>query len=238
MPQMSSLVDVRGAFLELPQGFLRRPHWLRAGEALLTASQTGRLIDIQWAFDTLVAAVDEEGWFDRRGESIAVERRPPDQTAHRPETERLTLASYFRVVGSGGGSRELRFVVEPLNLVRPIDRAADHLNGGSYFLFRRQQVPSQHSLLQCGAISQNARTIVQGRRLPGIDIDFVIVAHQRAHSSSASRFTARRGLRRRSCYQDHWRRQSREDRERFRYPIQGHVACYLPYLPSTKYNAS
>jgi hypothetical protein len=48
----------------------------------------------------------------------------------------------------------------------------------------------------------------------------------------------RRGLRRRFCHQDHWRRQSREDRERFRYPIQGHVACHLPYLPSTKYNAS
>jgi len=69
MPQMSSLVDARGAFLELPQRFLRRPHWLRAGKALLTASQTGRLIDIQWAFDTLVAAVDEEGWFDLGGDS-------------------------------------------------------------------------------------------------------------------------------------------------------------------------
>jgi hypothetical protein len=91
MPQMSSLVDARGAFLQLPQGFLRRPHWLRAGKALLTASQTGRLIDIQWAFDTLVAAVDEEGWFDRRGESIVVEPPPPDQTAHPPETECLTV---------------------------------------------------------------------------------------------------------------------------------------------------
>jgi len=54
MPQMFSLIDARGAFLELPQGFLRRPHRLRAGQALLTASQTGTLIDIQWAFDTIV----------------------------------------------------------------------------------------------------------------------------------------------------------------------------------------
>jgi hypothetical protein len=96
MPQMSSLVDARGAFLELPQGFLRRPHWLRAAKALLTASQTGRPIDIQWAFDTLVAAVDEEGWFDLR-----MSRLPPDQTAHRLETERLTP----RVIFQGGGKR-------------------------------------------------------------------------------------------------------------------------------------
>jgi hypothetical protein len=34
MPQMSSLVDARSALLELPQGSLRRPHWLRAGKAL------------------------------------------------------------------------------------------------------------------------------------------------------------------------------------------------------------
>ena len=70
MAQMFSLSDAKGAFLDLPQGYLRRPHWLRAGHALLTASQTGRLIDIQWAFDTIVAAVDEEGWFDSRPENI------------------------------------------------------------------------------------------------------------------------------------------------------------------------
>jgi hypothetical protein len=67
MPQMFSLIDAKRAFLELPQGFLRRPHWLRAGHALLAASQTGRQIDIQWAFDTIVAAVDEEGWLEHPG---------------------------------------------------------------------------------------------------------------------------------------------------------------------------
>jgi hypothetical protein len=35
--------------------------------------------------------------------------------------------------GIGEASRGLRSVVEPLNLVRPIDRTADHLNGRSYF---------------------------------------------------------------------------------------------------------
>jgi hypothetical protein len=73
MPQMFSLIDAKGAFLELPRGFLRRPHWLRAGHALLAASQTGRPIDIQWAFDTIVAAVDEEGWFDLGRENITTE---------------------------------------------------------------------------------------------------------------------------------------------------------------------
>jgi hypothetical protein len=76
MPQMFSLNDAKGGFLDLPRGFLRRPHWLRAGHALLAASQTGRLIDVQWAFDTIVAALDEEGWFNLRGENITTEPHP------------------------------------------------------------------------------------------------------------------------------------------------------------------
>ena len=90
MPQMSSLIDARGAFLELPQGFFRRPHWLRAGKALLAASQTGRPIDIQWAFDTLVAAVDEEGWFDPLGKTIATEPRPRRLRPHIDQTTSRT----------------------------------------------------------------------------------------------------------------------------------------------------
>ena len=80
MPQMFSLIHARGAFLELPQGFLRRSHWLRAGQALLTASQTGTVIEIQRAFDALVAAVDEEGWLDLGGENITTE--PHRESSH------------------------------------------------------------------------------------------------------------------------------------------------------------
>jgi hypothetical protein len=119
MPQMFSLIDAKGAFLELPRGFLRRPHWLRAGHALLTASQTGRAIDIQWAFDTLVAAVDEEGWFDLGGEDITVEPPPPDQTTHRPETERLTP----RVIFQGGGKRRAEGMEQPLARRRAVKTA-------------------------------------------------------------------------------------------------------------------
>ena len=191
MPQMFSLIDARGAFLELPQGFLRRPHWLRAGQALLTASQTGRLIDIQWAFDTIVAAVDEEGWFDLGGEDITTEPPAPDQTAHRPETERLTP----RVIFQGGGMRRgvTRASVRSGAAQSRAPRSADHIHGSSYFLLRRQSAPSQHSLLQCGAISQNARSIVQCRRLPGIDIDFVVLAHQGCPILSGPAFHCWRG---------------------------------------------
>jgi hypothetical protein len=74
MPRMSSLIDARGALLELPHGYLRRAHWLRVGQPLLVASHTGRQINIQWAFDTLVAAVDEEGWFEHHGGNITMSR--------------------------------------------------------------------------------------------------------------------------------------------------------------------
>ena len=60
-------------------------------------------------------------------------------------------------------SRGLRSVVEPPNLVRVIDAAANYLNGGSYLLCSRQAIPGRHSLLQRGAISQNALSIVYGR---------------------------------------------------------------------------
>ena len=61
----------------------------------------------------------------------------------------------------------------------PCSGPADHLHGRSYLLFRRQPLPSQHSLLQRGAVRQSAGPVVQSRRPAGIDIDFVIVAHWR-----------------------------------------------------------
>jgi hypothetical protein len=73
--------------------------------------------------------------------------------------------------------------MQPLNFLRRIDRAADHLDGRSYFLLGRQLSPGQHSLLQGGAISRDARAIVQGRWSASIGVDFVVVAHQRTQFS-------------------------------------------------------
>jgi hypothetical protein len=113
-----------------------------------------------------------------------VEERPivHSQLASRPR--------FFSASERLRGISRLRSVTKPLDLLRRIDPAADQLNGRSYFLLRRYPTPSQHGLLQRSAISQNARSIVQRRGPVSVDLDFVIVAHQRAQSSSASRFTA------------------------------------------------
>ena len=51
-------------------------------------------------------------------------------------------------------------------------------------------MPCHHRPLQRAVIGQLASAIVQRRGLLGIDVDFIIVAHRRAQSSYACRFTA------------------------------------------------
>jgi hypothetical protein len=66
LPQMSSLLDANRALTgNLPNGFLKRPHWLRAGKALVSAAETGEPRDIEEAFETIVIALEEEGWLTR-----------------------------------------------------------------------------------------------------------------------------------------------------------------------------
>jgi hypothetical protein len=61
--KMVTLHDAQQALIaDLPLGFLRRAHWLKAGKALVTAAETGKSKDIEWAFESIVAALDEEGW--------------------------------------------------------------------------------------------------------------------------------------------------------------------------------
>ena len=61
--KMVRLRDAQQALIaDLPSGFLRRAHWLKAGKALVTAAETGKPKDIEWAFEAVVAALDEEGW--------------------------------------------------------------------------------------------------------------------------------------------------------------------------------
>jgi hypothetical protein len=66
LQKMESLLDANRALIgELPRGYLKRAHWLRAGHALVTAAETGMRIHIEWAFEGIVAALDEEGWLSR-----------------------------------------------------------------------------------------------------------------------------------------------------------------------------
>ena len=61
--KMVRLRDVQQALIaDLPSGFLRRAHWLKAGKALVTAAETGKSKDIEGVFEAVVAALDEEGW--------------------------------------------------------------------------------------------------------------------------------------------------------------------------------
>src|ERR1700691_4235276 len=92
-------------------------------------------------------------------------------------------------------SRWFLFVVESVNLMCPVNRSADHLNGRSYLLLRRQPMPDRNGFLQCGAISLSASSVVEGRGLPGVNIDFVVVARRQApearHTLAGSTFVYR-----------------------------------------------
>lgn len=62
--KMKTLRDARRALVEeLPPGYLKHPHWLRAALLLLIAAETGGYVE--WTFEAIVAAVAEEGWFTR-----------------------------------------------------------------------------------------------------------------------------------------------------------------------------
>jgi hypothetical protein len=92
-------------------------------------------------------------------------RERPDVVSTRGANRRVT-------------SRRFLLVVETVNLMCPKDRSTDHLNARSYLLLRCQPMPGRNGFLQCGAISLNAGSIVEGRGLPRVNIDFVIVARR------------------------------------------------------------
>ena len=63
LPLMVSLLDANRALIDkLPKGYLKRSHWLKAGQALVTAAETGQPRDIELAFDAIVDALVREGW--------------------------------------------------------------------------------------------------------------------------------------------------------------------------------
>jgi len=74
--KMVRLRDAQQALIaDLPSGFLRRAHWLTAGKALVTAADTGDSEDIKWAFEAIVAALDNEGWLPQ-----GASREPPPRS--------------------------------------------------------------------------------------------------------------------------------------------------------------
>jgi hypothetical protein len=63
---METLLDANQAMLrDLPQGFLRRSHWLSAGNLLIQAAESGEDCEIQEATDELLRAIETEGWMSR-----------------------------------------------------------------------------------------------------------------------------------------------------------------------------
>jgi hypothetical protein len=73
--KMARLCDAQQALIaDLPSGFLRRAHWLKAGKALVTAAETGKPKDIEWTFESIVAALDEEGWLPQGASRVPLPR--------------------------------------------------------------------------------------------------------------------------------------------------------------------
>lgn len=136
LPLMVSLLDANRALIDkLPKGYLKRAHWLSAGQALLTAAETGESRDIELAFEAILSALDKEGWLKRdlsvteaprieplRREPLRSE--PPRSGPPRSEPPRLVVPSNVRV---SVGSSTPRRPAEPLwRRIRPIgtDRRA------------------------------------------------------------------------------------------------------------------
>ena len=63
LPQMFRLIDANRALIgELPHGYLKRTHWMRAGRALMAAADSGGESDIAWAYEMIVGALIKEDW--------------------------------------------------------------------------------------------------------------------------------------------------------------------------------
>lgn len=66
MRPMRTLIDANRALLDdLPFGSRCRPHWAAVARLLLIAAETGSTIDVRLATDSLVRALETEGWMNR-----------------------------------------------------------------------------------------------------------------------------------------------------------------------------
>jgi hypothetical protein len=66
MRSMETLIDAnRGLSQDLPLSYLRRWHWLEAGNLLVEAATTGEVADVELATEKLLFAIEHEGWMER-----------------------------------------------------------------------------------------------------------------------------------------------------------------------------
>src|SRR5687767_5302209 len=65
MRKLVTLMDARSAIVhDLPPRSTKKPHWLRAGMLIVSASESGAHSDIRAATDALADAIDVEGWMN------------------------------------------------------------------------------------------------------------------------------------------------------------------------------
>jgi len=66
MRSMETLIDANHALSQdLPLAYLRRRHWLEAGNLLVEAATTGEDADVESATEKLLYAIEHEGWMER-----------------------------------------------------------------------------------------------------------------------------------------------------------------------------
>src|SRR4051812_13491575 len=66
MRSMETLIDANHALSQdLPLAYLRRRHWLEAGNLVVEAATTGEDADVELATEKLLFAIEHEGWMER-----------------------------------------------------------------------------------------------------------------------------------------------------------------------------
>ena len=64
---MRTLLDANRALVsDLPTGYLKRTHWMNAGQLLVAAAESGLEADVRSATEALVSALVTEGWMTHR----------------------------------------------------------------------------------------------------------------------------------------------------------------------------
>ena len=80
MRSMETLIDANhGLSQDLPLAYLRRRHWLEAGNSLVEAATTGEDADVELATEKLLFAIEHEGWMERPVLMLETSRSADDE---------------------------------------------------------------------------------------------------------------------------------------------------------------